>query len=286
MLQASYTHQPLMEATLRPRTILAAATALAAAAAAVLATSGAASASIGPYAALGDSYSSGVGAGSYSGGSCDRSAYAYGQLWANANSPSSFDFAACSGARTSDIVNTEAPTLSSSTVLVSLTIGGNDVNFASTMETCVEDFWTDSSCLNAISADEQAVQTTLPAALDSALNAITQHAPSAKVVLLDYPHFYDLSQSSGCIGLDTTERTAVDNGIDMLDTAIQAAASRHGAYFADVRNQFAGHEICDGSSWLNSVNIFDIDSSYHPTQAGQQDGYYPVFKAAATAVGV
>lgn len=270
---------------MRPRTILAAATALAAAAATVLFAAGAASASTGAYAALGDSYSSGDGAGSYSGGSCDRSAYAYGQLWANANSPSSFNFDACAGAKTTDVVSTQAPTLNSSTALVSLTIGGNDVNFASTMETCVVDFWSDSSCISAIDADENVVKTTLPGDLDNALNAIAQHAPNAKVVLLDYPHFYDLTQSSGCIGLDTTERTAIDGGIDMLDSAIQAAASRHGAYFADVRNEFAGHEICDSSSWLNSVDIFDIDASYHPTQAGQQDGYYPVFNSAAAAVG-
>lgn len=275
-----------MEAILRPRTTIAAATALAAAAATVLIFAGTASASTGAYAALGDSYSSGVGAGgTTSGGSCDRSSNAYGQLWANANSPSSFDFDACSGAQTSDIVNTEAPTLSSSTALVSLTIGGNDVDFSGTMETCVLEFWSDSPCLNAISSDENVIKTTLPGNLDKALNAIKSYAPNAKIVLLDYPHFYDLSQSSSCIGLDTTERTAIDNGIDLLDSAIQAAASRDGAYFADVRNEFAGHEICDSSSWLNSVSITDIDTSYHPTAAGQEDGYYPVFKAAATAVG-
>ena len=41
------------------------------------------------YVALGDSYSSGVGAGSYIGssGSCDRSTSAYPELWASANDP-------------------------------------------------------------------------------------------------------------------------------------------------------------------------------------------------------
>lgn len=54
------------------------------------------------YVALGDSYSSGVGAGSYdsSSGSCKRSTKAYPALWAAAHSPSSFSFTACSGART------------------------------------------------------------------------------------------------------------------------------------------------------------------------------------------
>ena len=64
-----------------------------------------ASASSVNYVALGDSYASGLGAGNYSGGSCDRSANAAAQLWANAHSPASFAFVACSGATTSDVIN-------------------------------------------------------------------------------------------------------------------------------------------------------------------------------------
>ena len=56
------------------------------------------------YVALGDSYSSGVGAGDES-GSCDQSPNAYGPLWASANSPASFTFATCSGATTSSVIS-------------------------------------------------------------------------------------------------------------------------------------------------------------------------------------
>ncbi|CAM5263287.1 SGNH/GDSL hydrolase family protein OS=Streptomyces cyaneofuscatus OX=66883 GN=G3I52_18395 PE=4 SV=1 [Streptomyces cyaneofuscatus] len=54
------------------------------------------SAAAGGYVALGDSYSSGVGAGDYlpDSGDCRRSANAYPQLWAAANSPTSFAFVA------------------------------------------------------------------------------------------------------------------------------------------------------------------------------------------------
>ena len=55
-------------------------------------------AATGGYVALGDSYSSGVGAGSYisSSGDCKRSTKAYPYLWAAAHSPSTFDFTALS----------------------------------------------------------------------------------------------------------------------------------------------------------------------------------------------
>ena len=265
---------------MRQRAILVALTTVAATAATIAFTATSAQAAGANYAALGDSYSSGLGAGNYgSSGSCDRSSGAYGQLWANANSPSAFDFAACSGATTTDVINTQAPTLSSSTTLVSLTIGGNDVGFSSVMETCV--LGSTSSCVSAVDNAENQANTTLPGKLDNALNAIAAHAPHARVVVLDYPELYDLSVSF-CIGLSNTDRVALNQAADLLDSQIQAAAARHGDVFADVRSAFSGHEICDGgSSWLHSVDIFDISDSYHPTASGQSGGYYPVFSAHA-----
>src|SRR6476620_11005745 len=112
---------------------------------AVLALTGAATANAASsvqavdYVALGDSYSSGVGSGSYdsASGDCKRSTKAYPALWANANSPSSFAFTACSGARTDDVTAGQLSPLNSSTDLVSISIGGNDAGFADVMTTCV-----------------------------------------------------------------------------------------------------------------------------------------------------
>jgi lysophospholipase L1-like esterase len=232
------------------------------------------------YVALGDSYSSGVGAGSTS-GSCDLSPHAYPALWAAANSPASFTFAACGGATTSDVINTQVSSLSSSTTLVSITIGGNDADFSSVMETCVLD--STSSCESAVSAAEQYANNTLPGLLNTTLADIRSHASNAKIVVLDYPDFYDLSVSI-CLGLSRGDHQALDNGINDLDGVIAAAAAQNGDTFADVRAQFSGHELCDGSGWLNSVTL-PIGNSYHPTATGQKDGYLPVFSAAASSVG-
>ena len=230
------------------------------------------------YVALGDSYSSGLGAGSYisSSGSCDRSNNAYPEQWAAAHAPASFVSVACAGATTSDVTGSQVSALSASTTLVSLTIGGNDAGFSSTMETCV--LHSTSTCVSAVSADETYITNQLPARLDSALQAIRSHAPNAKVVLLGYPELYDLSKSSTCIGLSTADRTALNGAADKLDSAMGSAAARNSATFADVRSRFSGHEICDGgSSWLNSVNILSISSSYHPNASGQIQGYEYVF---------
>ena len=118
------------------------------------------------YVALGDSYSSGLGAGAMisSSGSCDRSTNAFSQLWASANAPASFVSVACSGATTSTVISTQLPALSASTTLVSIVIGGNDVGFSATMETCV--LHSTSTCVAAIRADEAQVGSALPGELD------------------------------------------------------------------------------------------------------------------------
>ena len=230
------------------------------------------------YVALGDSYSSGLGAGSYisSSGSCDRSNNAYPEQWAAAHSPASFVSVACAGATTSDVNSSQVSALSASTTLVSLTIGGNDAGFSSTMETCVLE--STSSCVSAVSKAESIINGPLLSSLENTLQIIRTHAPNAKIVLLGYPALYDLARSSTCIGLSTTDRTALNGAADQLDTVMGNAAAHGNVTFADVRTQFTHHEICDGSSsWLNSVNILSISSSYHPNASGQEQGYEPVF---------
>ena len=227
------------------------------------------------YVALGDSYSSGVGAGSYIGssGSCDQSTSAYPALWDAASQPASYVSEACSGATTATVLSSQLFALSAATTLVSITVGGNDVGFSSVMETCV--LLPTSSCVSAVDHAESLVATQLPGELDAVLNAIHADAPNARVVVLDYPELYDLSKSSSCIGLSKTDRTDLNQGADQLDNQIQLAAGRHGDVFADVRSAFSGHEICDSGSWLHSVNILDVSESYHPTASGQSGAYFP-----------
>ncbi|MBJ7905350.1 SGNH/GDSL hydrolase family protein [Streptomyces sp. NPDC003656] len=244
-----------------------------------MAGAGQAQAAGGGYVALGDSYSSGVGSGSYisSSGDCDRSTKAYPYLWNAAHSPSSFAFNACSGARTDDVLANQLGSLNSSTGLVSITIGGNDAGFADVMTTCV--IQSDSTCLSRINTARAYIDSTLPGKLDAVYNQISARAPSARVVVIGYPRFYLLGQS--CLGLSETKRTAINAASDYIDSAIQKRAQAHGFVFGDVRNTFSGHEICSGDSWLHSVDWLDIGESYHPTAAGQSGGYLPVLNSAA-----
>lgn len=229
------------------------------------------------YVALGDSYASGVGAGSYDSGSgdCKRSNNAYPVLWKNAHAPASFSFTACSGARTDDVISNQLGPLDSATSLVSISIGGNDAGFADAMTTCV--LQGESACIDRINEARTYIEGSLPGRLDAAYDAIRARAPNAQVVVLGYPRIYQLG--GGCVfGISEESRAAINGAADLLSDVTAKRAADHGFSYGDVRPAFTGHEICSDSEWLHSVT-FPIGDSYHPTAAGQSGGYYPVFNA-------
>ncbi|MFD7860650.1 SGNH/GDSL hydrolase family protein [Streptomyces sp. NPDC059783] len=249
------------------------------AAAAALGMAQPASAATGGYVALGDSYSSGVGAGSYlsDSGDCRRSTNAYPYLWAKANSPSSFAFVACSGATTSTVAGGQLGALSSSTSLVSVTAGGNDVGFADVMQDCV--LSGEATCIASVNTAMGKINSTLPSRLGSLYSSIHAKAPSARVVVLGYPRFYKIGGSC-LLGLSDKSRTAINNASDVLNGVIAKQAANAGFTFSGVADEFTGHELCSGDPWLHSVSI-PVYNSYHPKAIGQSNGYLPAFRSAA-----
>lgn len=229
------------------------------------------------YVALGDSYSSGNGADAYitSSGDCHRSNNAYPAEWAAQHAPSSFGFVACSGARTTDVTNYQTGALSSSTDLVSVTVGGNDAGFSDVMYTCVTG--STSACESRIDEAEAYIRNTLPGRLDTTYDAIRSRAPSARVVVMGYPRMY-IEPSWWCPGIGETKREAINDASDLLNSVISGRASAHGFVFGDVRPTFDTHELCSGDDWLHDLQNPDWES-YHPTARGHASGYLPVLNA-------
>ncbi|WP_433040524.1 SGNH/GDSL hydrolase family protein [Dactylosporangium sp. CS-033363] len=244
------------------------------------AASPAAAAATDRYVALGDSYASGVGADNYTSesGSCQRSTNAYPALYNASVKPAAYKSVACSGATTADVISGQLSALSTSTTLVSVTVGGNDIGFTSIMTTCV--LMGESDCIAAINTAEAKIRSELPAKLANVYKGIKGKAPSARVVAVGYPVFYQLG--TVCVGLSANSRSKINEGINLLDDTTKAAAGANGVKFADVRSQFVGHQLCSGGEkWLHALNYLTISKSYHPTAAGQSGGYFPVFRSAA-----
>ena len=240
------------------------------------------------YVALGDSYAAGYGLPSMSGTAaqlCARSSEAYPELVATAERTArSFDFAACSGAITTDIVKpqalyggaTAAPqedSLSRWTRVVTLTIGGNDVGFGDAAHCLVDT--TDPNCA-ALPARIQSALTALavPDAHSSGISIpdpisgttvvvtplatifadIHRRSPHAQIFVSNYPVLL-----ANCPGAQA------DNAVNMaLNTVLAGAvdAASPMVHLVDAASAFDGHSVCSATPWIRSTTL-------HPTAAGQ-----------------
>lgn len=237
------------------------------------------------YVALGDSYSSGVGTGTYikDGTTCKRSVYAYPSLDAAALGLT-LNFRACSGATVADVTNTQLSALSATTGYVTISVGGNDAGFADVVSTCAGTNTT--ACLGAVSNAQAFIRNTLPSRLGTLYSAIKSAAPTATFIVAGYPRLFNGKDCSLWTSFTSAEMTALNQTADLLDGVTSTAAAAVGAKFANPTTAFTGHAVCDPSPWINNVNVFNLSESFHPNKTGQQSGYaaltQPLFGSTAT----
>ncbi|GAA1946329.1 SGNH/GDSL hydrolase family protein [Kitasatospora viridis] len=232
------------------------------------------------YAALGDSYAAGVGAGGYdpAAGDCHRSANAYPVLWAAAHPGTAATDLACNGADTHAVLTDQLPKLPHGLARVSLTVGGNDLGFTDAVLACLQPLTTDERCDRALAHSADLLDHQLPSRYDQLLTALTAAAPDARVVVTGYPDLL-ATEASGLCWTGTGHRRAEFNALtDRVDELIHRQATAHGARFADPRPAFAGHGVCagPGGEWITGIVLRTPWESFHPTAEGQSHGYLPV----------
>ena len=226
------------------------------------------------YVALGDSYSSGTGTRTYYDSGCQRSVYAYPYLLHNAHPSWTFVQAACSGAKTGDVINTQSVSLTSDTNWVSYTIGGNDAGFSSVITECAQPSWS-SNCNGAIDQAQAYINNTLPASVRTLYASIRSRAASAKVVVVGYPRIFNGEDCNAATWFSPAEETRLNATADLINSKTAAQASAKGFSFANPTSRFVGHAVCDDPEWLNGLSN-PISESYHPNKAGHSSGYTPV----------
>jgi lysophospholipase L1-like esterase len=248
-----------------------------------LAGVGQAQAAAGPYTALGDSYSSGVGTRTYysDSGSCYRGPNAY-PVQVAARLGATLTFAACSGAKVPDVLN-QLSSLNASTALVTVSVGGNDAGFADVITRCALPWpWT---CTSQINSANTYIRNTLPGSLDSLYSQIRAKAPNARVVVVGYPRLFNGEECNAGARISPGEQSSLNATADLLATTIGARAAAHGFGFVDVRTVFTGHAVCDDAEWLNGLSN-PVLESYHPNTTGQNAGYTPLVASALSAATV
>jgi lysophospholipase L1-like esterase len=231
------------------------------------------------YVALGDSYAAGFGAGKYVNG-CYQSRRGYPALldretraWLQAN-------ATCNGATKQTVLVTQLSALTPRTQLVTLTVGGNDLGFATVATTCAAP-GPSVACKKAIDnafallAPQPTGPSVLATRLADTYGALATRAPRADILVTGYPYLFEppvAGQPNAAVVQDLNKATAALNATIKATVAAAAAAGVEISY-VDVTAGFAGHGIGSKRPFLHASG----PEALHPTARG-----YRVYAKAMT----
>ena len=207
-------------------------------------------------ASLGDSFAAGIGAGTRLTGwgdwYCSRYDTSYPSLIntdPSLGDPKgrTFQYFACSGAITTDVTNSQIPSLKSGIQMATLSIGGNDAKLANILAACIYNWNKDPKLdCDKILDDSQAIidDPKFASNFDDLINKLKPHMADAnsKIFWTGYSHFWDDSTNE-CdkvtwmfkynLGnrqyLTQARRTKMNSLVDSVNQKIQDAVQRAGS---------------------------------------------------------
>jgi lysophospholipase L1-like esterase len=234
--------------------------------------------------ALGDSYAAGVGTDDAywlpSSEVCRRSSKAWPvllheQLQQDASASLALTFVACTGAKVQDVYTNQLAAINANSKYITLSIGGNDVDFQGVMMACLgvkrklPPFTGDCSqeVLNKTS-ELPALRTQLV----KLYNDIKTKAPGALVIVTSYPHLVTKRYGQVVKVINENEVAALQEAVDAMDNMLRNATAEAGVEFADVRQAFAGRGCNGNPQWINCIMPGELQSrgvqSFHPNIEG------------------
>ena len=238
------------------------------------------------YVALGDSFSAGDGVSPPfvpGGRPCHRAPGAYPLLY----DPKA-EFWACSGAQVSDILANpfkgDPPQITdvvSGTSLISVTIGGNDIEIFQALQLCVT-FAFAGSCQATLGASvANNLLHTLQPRLLNLFARLHMQAPQARIILIGYPNPLPLAVpanrtalqvpgTGGLAGLNARDARWFHDVIGELNIILSLAAGKsRGVTFVSTARELVGHDACSAMPWFNPLSR--DQHALHPNALGNQE---------------
>jgi lysophospholipase L1-like esterase len=246
------------------------------------------------YAALGDSYAAGDGAGSsrllpHFDIGCGRFSGAYPVQVANStdlNIPDDrrhFKNLACGGTTSTSVLYSQVSQIGDSDI-VTITVGGNEVDFFVVLNACIHQFWPSppGSCEKEMLKARTLIQSS--AFLDSfnRMVAVTKKKmkPDALLLITGYAAFFN-DKSEQCNNVSFSKRNpgnvltqelraSFNKLLIMVNNVIEAAADAHGAKYINIDAMFEGHRFCEEgviepsqreATWFFNMNMTRDDAS-------------------------
>lgn len=168
--------------------------------------------------------------------------------------------------------------------VITLTAGGNDVDFGGKLETCVGLF-SPNDCMWAKVKNRSRLKNDLKGQFDrlkslyEELKAATNNR--AKIYVLGYPQFINGAPGAPCVStfnLNPREREMITNSVMYYNSVIRQAAKAAGVKYVDIENAFGNHWLCgDKDNHVTAItNIFGANGnerqeSFHPNSRGHAD---------------
>ncbi|MCS7477654.1 GDSL-type esterase/lipase family protein [Umezawaea endophytica] len=231
------------------------------------------------YVAIGSSFAAGPGIPSpqpSSPGGCSRSTNNYASVLAHDLGAGLVD-ASCSGATTANVLTTsqagqppQADLVTAATKLVTVTIGGNDVNYLGSLGAYSCQDSGSSGCGTVDTAAIDRAFGELPGRLRAVVDRVRARAPQATVLLVEY--FTLLPDSGACAGVPlTSAHLDYERGIAArLAAATSDAATATGARLVGLASASHGHDACAADPWVEKYAVASGKSSYHPNANGMR----------------
>ncbi|MBM2619338.1 ricin-type beta-trefoil lectin domain protein [Actinoplanes sp. LDG1-06] len=246
------------------------------------------------YVAIGSSFAAGPGIlpvqSSSGAAGCSRSSLNYPSIVSRQVGANLTDVS-CSGATTANVLSTpqgsqppQVSAVGTATQVVTVTIGGNDVNYLGSLGayTCQGDGGANCATVDRAAIDKAFGE--LTGRLQNVVNAVRGRAPSAHIYLVNY--FTILPDSGGCAGVPlTADQMTYERSIaSRLASATLSAASATQATLVDLAAASRGHDACSADPWVETGHPAAGRSQYHPNEAGMR-GAAKVVEAALAASG-
>ncbi|KAL2422581.1 hypothetical protein ABEF91_004835 [Exophiala dermatitidis] len=215
--------------------------------------------SIASYAALGDSYAAGAGAGSPL-SVCGRFTDAYPIQIASdigldiRGSP--FRHLACGGSTSTSVLYSQVPDIGNAD-LVTITVAGNEVDFSQVLNECIYHWHPFSTCEAAITESRRLLESSVLWNNFDALVAgtVERMKPHSLLLVTGYARFFNektdlcdhvtFSRTRPLDYLTKSKRSSLNALVEMLNEVIRATAQVHGALYVDIDTAFAGHRFCE-----------------------------------------
>ena len=238
------------------------------------------------YVALGDSFSSGPGVPEQTDALCGRSSANYPTLVARALGATSFTDVTCAGATTShmtgpqETVPPQLDALRPDTTLVTLGIGGNDLDLPGVITRCVLLGYVapyGSPCKQSYTlfgTDEigSRINATAPR-IEAVLKEIHARSPQARVLLVGYPVLFpdDGTACRETVALAQGDFPWLRDKEKHLNTMLAQRAAAHDATYVDAYGPSIGHDVCKpaGVRWIEPEDTAE-GAGFHPNSAGHR----------------